>query len=385
MGDLGTVDAKYDVAISTACSQLDFIVVDTTETAQRCIEVLRQESLGRASFIMLDKMRPVPPSDSSNQQNAVRLFDCVSVGEPFLASAFYFALGETLVAGSIEEAMNLAYQAKSRCRVVTLDGKLIDPSGTISGGGTRVMRGRMLLATGNQQEPKDQPHPEQIDQLHLLMKQKQADLRQSQDAVFALERRRAELKTKLNACERQLASVRITLEGLPAQLAALEARQRQLQQAQRESSKSKQDAARISEVRHKITERQAALQQIAQEASALRAAQAAVQQEIAAAGGLRYKTHQSQVESQREQLVLMQECCMKAEAQLQAVQLKLASFQKHQPENDAEWQQEIASVDAELVKLTEEALHWSTLKQAHQDVLLAKILPAFCLLFLGSR
>lgn len=45
--------AKYDVAISTACSGLDYIVVETTASAQACVELLRRENLGVATFMIL--------------------------------------------------------------------------------------------------------------------------------------------------------------------------------------------------------------------------------------------------------------------------------------------------------------------------------------------
>lgn len=54
-GDLGAIDKKYDIAISTACGPLDNIVVDTVDTAQWCIEFLKRYNLGRATFIALDK------------------------------------------------------------------------------------------------------------------------------------------------------------------------------------------------------------------------------------------------------------------------------------------------------------------------------------------
>jgi len=54
-GDLGAIDEKYDVAISTACGALDNIVVDTMDTAVKCVEFLRQNNLGVATFIGLDK------------------------------------------------------------------------------------------------------------------------------------------------------------------------------------------------------------------------------------------------------------------------------------------------------------------------------------------
>lgn len=55
-GDLGGIDSKYDVAISTACGRLDNIVVDTVNTAQECIEHLKRYDIGRASFIALEKV-----------------------------------------------------------------------------------------------------------------------------------------------------------------------------------------------------------------------------------------------------------------------------------------------------------------------------------------
>ena len=54
-GDLGAIDAKYDIAVSTAAAALDYIVVDDTPAAQRCVELLRAQKLGVATFLILDK------------------------------------------------------------------------------------------------------------------------------------------------------------------------------------------------------------------------------------------------------------------------------------------------------------------------------------------
>ena len=45
-------DAKYDVAITTACN-LNQYVVDTTSDAEACVRFLRDNNLGRASFVIL--------------------------------------------------------------------------------------------------------------------------------------------------------------------------------------------------------------------------------------------------------------------------------------------------------------------------------------------
>ena len=55
LGDLGAIDPKYDVAVSTACGALDNYVVDTVDTAVACIEYLKKNDVGRANFMALEK------------------------------------------------------------------------------------------------------------------------------------------------------------------------------------------------------------------------------------------------------------------------------------------------------------------------------------------
>merc|ERR1712110_1014214 len=51
MGDLAGIDKKYDVAISTATGRsLDTILVDTVESAKKCIEYLKRSNAGRGNF-----------------------------------------------------------------------------------------------------------------------------------------------------------------------------------------------------------------------------------------------------------------------------------------------------------------------------------------------
>ncbi|XP_058668048.1 structural maintenance of chromosomes protein 4 isoform X2 [Ammospiza caudacuta] len=145
LGDLGAIDDKYDVAISSSCGALDHIVVDTIDTAQACVNFLKAGGIGVATFIALDKMAvwenkiqkiPTP-------ENVPRLFDLVKVEDPKVRLAFYFALRDTLVAKNLEEATRIAFQKEKRWRVVTLQGQIIEVSGTMTGGGGKVMKGRM--------------------------------------------------------------------------------------------------------------------------------------------------------------------------------------------------------------------------------------------------
>jgi structural maintenance of chromosome 4 len=143
LGSLGTIPDKYDVAISTACPQLHNMVVDTVEQGQTCIGYLRSQNVGRASFMILQKIAPSNGMQPiATPENVPRLFDLVKPKDPRFAAVFYKALGNTLVAENMDQANRIAY-GQRRWKVVTLTGQLIEISGTMSGGGGQPARGGM--------------------------------------------------------------------------------------------------------------------------------------------------------------------------------------------------------------------------------------------------
>jgi structural maintenance of chromosome 4 len=125
---------------------LDHIVVHTTGGAQRCLDFLRRNNLGRASFIPLDKA-PKGAHDRivETPEGAPRLFDLVSPQNVSATPALFLGIGNTLVAPDLETATRWAFDFSKRWRVVTLDGNLIESSGTMQGGGNTVKRGGMRL------------------------------------------------------------------------------------------------------------------------------------------------------------------------------------------------------------------------------------------------
>ncbi|KAL2586206.1 hypothetical protein AAZV13_13G041200 [Glycine max] len=147
MGDLGAIDAKYDVAISTACHGLDYIVVETTNAAQACVELLRRENLGVATFMILEKQVDLLPKlkkNVSTPEGVPRLFDLVKVQDERMKLAFFAALRNTVVAKDLDQATRIAYGGNTEFRrVVTLDGALFENSGTMSGGGGKPRGGKM--------------------------------------------------------------------------------------------------------------------------------------------------------------------------------------------------------------------------------------------------
>uniref|UniRef100_A0A8D0A5X9 Structural maintenance of chromosomes protein n=1 Tax=Sander lucioperca TaxID=283035 RepID=A0A8D0A5X9_SANLU len=225
LGDLGAIDEKYDVAISSSCGALDNIVVDTIDTAQKCVMFLKEQNIGFATFIGLEKMKvwernmaPIrTPEDSP------RLFDMVRVKDESVRPAFYFALRDTLVAQDMEQATRMAFQKDKRWRVVTLKGQIIEMAGTMTGGG-RALKGRMGSSIGTEVSQ------EELDRMESKLNEKVLKLQGCQEKRLQLEeniqRLRPELRDMKNTLEKyanSMASLADQEAHLKLQIKELEA------------------------------------------------------------------------------------------------------------------------------------------------------------------
>ena len=124
LGDLGSIDAKYDAAVSNASGGLDNFLVQTTEDAQAAVKFLRDNGLGLATFIILDKQRDHEQQVNekvTTPEGAPRLVDLVKCSDE-IRVAFFFAFRNTIVAKDIDQASRLGLRGNDRrfARVVTL-------------------------------------------------------------------------------------------------------------------------------------------------------------------------------------------------------------------------------------------------------------------------
>lgn len=211
LGDLGVIEEKYDVAISTACPRLEDIVVETVECGQQCIEYLRKNKLGYARFILLDKLRSFNLSSIKTPESVPRLFDLIGSKDPKFSPAFFSVMGNTLVANDLKQANRVAY-GKKRFRVVTLDGNLIDISGTMSGGGNRVSRGLMQI-NHNKTEDFEIYSPEEVAQLEVNLVEREKNFQVASDTLYQMEEQLKDLKEKEPAIENKISQLTMELES----------------------------------------------------------------------------------------------------------------------------------------------------------------------------
>ncbi|CAH2012044.1 unnamed protein product [Acanthoscelides obtectus] len=256
LGDLGAIDQKYDVAISTACGPLDNIVVDTVDTAHWCIDYLKKHDIGRVTIIVLEKqehLRATANTKIKTPENVHRLFDLVRVNDETIRTAFYYALGNTLVADDIEQATRIAYGAQ-RYRVVTLGGGLIETSGTMSGGGKTVSKGRM-----GQSVKVSNVDPRELEQL-------EESLQEMEDSVRELRQKHNSLENQVNALQPELRQMKIDYEKFTMELQQLQQQQpqlkRQLKELEDKANSSKANPAQVRKMTKVIEEKENCLRKL---------------------------------------------------------------------------------------------------------------------------
>ena len=127
---------KYELAIATALGRnAEAVVVNHEKTAVECIEYLRNQRAGQATFIPLDTIQTKPINDRLRSLSPqARLAIDVIQYAPVIERAVSYACGNAMICDTLDVARNICYDRAQRVKAVTLDGTIIHKTGMITGG-----------------------------------------------------------------------------------------------------------------------------------------------------------------------------------------------------------------------------------------------------------
>lgn len=326
LGNLGSIDQQYDVAISTACPSLENLVVDSVEVGQQCIDHLRKNNLGRANFILLDRLARRDLSVIDTPERVPRLFDLVKTKDDRFRPAFFSVLQNTLVANDLEQANRIAYGAR-RWRVVTLDGQLIDVSGTMSGGGTRVARGgmssKMVAETSK----------EQVSKLECSRDQLEQDLNDHMDKQRSLETSLKDLNDQLPQLETAIQKSGLESESIKRNLVDAQRRLSELANAQPGSNS---DDSRILTLEKQILKAEKEVEKVGAETAGLEKEIQDLQEKIMEVGGVRLRAQKAKVDGLRVQIDTLAEEISDAEVAKSKAEKLSSKHQKSHEDSEKE-------------------------------------------------
>ncbi|KUP07082.1 chromosome segregation protein SMC [Bacillus coahuilensis p1.1.43] len=144
------VEKKFQKAMETALSaSQQHIVVQTEQDGRRAIDFLKKNAYGRATFLPLSviKEKSIPTSVLSTLQQHESF---VGVGNQLVSYDKKFAavianlLGNVLIAKDLRGANSIAKMINYRYRIVTLDGDVVNPGGSMTGGATKQKSSSLL-------------------------------------------------------------------------------------------------------------------------------------------------------------------------------------------------------------------------------------------------
>ncbi len=195
VADIIQVEKKYEVAIETALgSSIQNIVTEDEETAKRQIEFLKKNKLGRATFLPLSGIRDrgaFSKSQELKEPEVVALASDLVKTDPQYSALARYLLGKTVVVDQIDHAIALARKYRHSLRIVTLDGELFSPGGSMSGGAFK--NSSNLL--GRRRE---------IEELEKQVAQRAALLEKLQDEIETCRDRRSALREEIVGLKEEL-------------------------------------------------------------------------------------------------------------------------------------------------------------------------------------
>ncbi len=221
-----------------------WLLVDTTEQARLGIELLKERLGGRATFLPLERCVPArhsaPPAGAGVLGRAIDLVAPL----PRWLPACRHLLGDLLVVADYDTGARLA--AAERCPIVTLDGEVFSPSGTVSGGKTARAVGAITLRTMIEQTERGIAADKQAQQeISRRLAAAEAAENAAVEALEAKRREAGEQKSRVEALRREAREQTEELNALLGEGASAENRVAAL----RESARKSADAAALARKR----------------------------------------------------------------------------------------------------------------------------------------
>lgn len=137
------VPSELTKAIETALgASLQHVIVDSEKDGRQAIQYLKQHGLGRATFLPLNIIQPRQlGSDILKIAQDTHGFINVAAQAIQVDQAYQNViqnlLGNTIIVDDLKHANELARSIRYRTRIVTLEGDIVNPGGSMTGGGDR--------------------------------------------------------------------------------------------------------------------------------------------------------------------------------------------------------------------------------------------------------
>lgn len=161
LAQLVKVEGRYETAIEmTLGGALQNIVTSTEEDAKRAIEYLKNNRLGRATFLPISSVNGRTFDDNTlrdikNQEGFVGVAsDLISYDSEYRGIILSF-LGKVVIVDNLDSGIRMARRFRYSFRIVTLEGDILSTTGSMAGGSKERRESGILSRNREVQEIDD--------------------------------------------------------------------------------------------------------------------------------------------------------------------------------------------------------------------------------------
>ncbi len=271
VASLMKVPSQYEVAIEMALgASVQNIVTKNEEDAKDLISYLKTNKFGRVTFLPITgvKERYVPQIVSSklSMNGVLGIASDLVDYDPKYDRVFKSLLGSTVIIDNLDNAVAFSRATNYSSKIVTLDGDIISPQGSMTGGSRKdnstglLSRDREIeeLSTSLKQTKEDidnlvskqsilkeqsNSENEKLNQAISALHNLEMEMAKQEELTVALSDQKQELSQTLSEQEILLAAVMDKLDFVNSQLAQISAEQISVDSKKSQASESKKQAS----------------------------------------------------------------------------------------------------------------------------------------------
>ncbi|MFE8695214.1 chromosome segregation protein SMC [Cytobacillus sp. FJAT-53684] len=204
VAELIQVPKEFEAAIETALGgAMQHIIVETEQDGRHAIQFLKKNAFGRATFLPLNVIKA--KSLSASQVQSIQHHPAfIGIAAKLIQTESKYSesmshlLGNVVIAKDLQGANEMAKLLQYRVRLVTLDGDVVNPGGSMTGGALKQKATSILSRKGEIEELKARisDMETKISSLEKQVKMAKADIQILEEKIDKLRKTGEELRLK---------------------------------------------------------------------------------------------------------------------------------------------------------------------------------------------
>ncbi|MGV2941076.1 chromosome segregation protein SMC [Mesobacillus sp. LC4] len=236
IAELIQVPKQYETAVETALGgAMQHIVVQNEENARAAIQFLKQKSFGRATFLPMSiiKGKYLASSQlallSGNSAYIGTAAELIQFDQKY-AEVVKNLLGNVVIARDLKGANEIAKMLQYRSRIVTLDGDVVNPGGSMTGGAVKQKSSSLLSRKGELEDLTNKlaDMEEKTSSLESKVRSLKAETQASEARLEELRKAGEELRFKQQGLKGDLREVELEQKNINERLSVYDSEKTQL-------------------------------------------------------------------------------------------------------------------------------------------------------------